>query len=213
MQVKLRTFVPSWAPAVTIDKRWFIGAGLLLKGKERHAAYGATACHCRGFSHTVTRWMPSRLQIEVTLSPLARAVRIASTSVSVSCVRERLAGFNTTPDSGSAVRGPSLPTPRFACSHAELSRSSRFHVFGPSPPASTRQKARSVRTGPSSSWRPARRRDHSVLPPPPAQHPRRSRPGCGPASIRHRRRTALSRQVLANRLEASPPVGPGTPVL
>lgn len=137
MQVKLRTFVPSWAPAVTIDKRWFIGAGLLLKGKERHAAYGATARHCRVFSHTVTRWMPSRLQIEVTLSPLARAVRIASTSVSVSCVRERLAGFNTTPDSGSAVRGPSLPTPRFACSHAELSRSSRFHVFGLSPPAST----------------------------------------------------------------------------
>lgn len=97
--------------------------------------------------HTVIRWIPNRPQIETTLSPLARAVRIASTSVSVSCVRERLAGFNTAPGSGSAARGPSLPTPRFACSHAELSRSSRFQVFGLNPPASTTGKPGSYDLG------------------------------------------------------------------
>lgn len=72
------------------------------------------------------------------VSPASRAARIASTSFSVSGVRDRLVGLNTTPKSGSPARGLSLPTPCFACSHMELSRSIRSHVFGLSPPASTK---------------------------------------------------------------------------
>lgn len=87
--------------------------------------------------HTVIRWTSNRRQIEMTLSPFVRAVRIASTSAPVSCVRDRLAGFSTTPDSGSTDRGSSIPMPSFACSHAALTRSNRFPVFGLSPPAST----------------------------------------------------------------------------
>lgn len=39
---------------------------------------------------------------------------------------------------------------------------------------------------------------------PPSLHPRRSRPGCGPASITHRRRTALSRQALGGQTRGVP---------
>lgn len=84
-------------------------------------------------SQTVIRWTSNWRQIEITLSPFCRAVRIASTSSAVSGVRDRLVGFNTTPDSSSAVAEASLARPRFSRSHAELSRSSRFHVFGLSP--------------------------------------------------------------------------------
>lgn len=72
-----------------------------------------------------------------TLSPLARAVRIASTSLSVSGVRDRLVGFETTLGSDSGTGGCSLAMPRFACCHAELSRSRRRWVFGLNPPSST----------------------------------------------------------------------------
>ena len=79
-------------------------------------------------------------QIETTLSPLVRAVRIASTSSGVSGVRDRRVGFETAPGSGSVTNGRALTMPGFACSHAELSRSNRAHVFRLSPPASTKHK-------------------------------------------------------------------------
>lgn len=111
------------------------------------------------YVHTVIRWMPKLRDMETTLSPFDRAVRIASTRLSVGRVPARLQGFATTSGSSSAAPcGPS-PTPSFACSHAEPSRSNRCQVFGLSPPAFTSQKARSVWTGPSSSRRRARRRD------------------------------------------------------
>lgn len=94
------------------------------------------------FSQLVARWTPNRLAIDGTLSPDARAVRMASTSFSESGVRDRLVGFATTPASGVDVGRSSLPQLRFACSHAELSRSNRFHVFGLSPPASTNERPR-----------------------------------------------------------------------
>ena len=113
-------------------------------------------------SHTVIRCTPNRREMDTTLSPLARAVRIASTWLSDMGVLARLLGFATTPGSGSEAASRSSPRPSFAWFHAELSRSNRCQVFGLSPPASTSQKARSVWTGPSSSWRPARRRDPPV---------------------------------------------------
>ena len=148
--------------------------------------------------HTVIRWTSNRRQIAITLSPFRRAVRIASTSFGVSGVRDRLAGFNTTPDSGSAARGSCLSMPGFAYSHAELSLSSRSHVFGLSPPASTIR-----RPGPYGSG--LRRRGGGL-----AVETRRSRPGCGPASIAHRRRTALSRQALGGQTRGVPTRGSRT---
>jgi len=35
------------------------------------------------YVHTVMRWMPNRREMDTTLSPLARAVRIASSSLAV----------------------------------------------------------------------------------------------------------------------------------
>ena len=93
-------------------------------------------------SHTVTRWIPNRLAIDMVLSPVVFAVRIASTSLSVRGVRDRLVGVATTLGPGSATGGSSLVPTRLASSHAELSLSSRFHVFGLSPPASTRENVR-----------------------------------------------------------------------
>ena len=96
---------------------------------------------CAGYrfvcSHTFTRWTPKRLAIDMVLSPVVFAVRIASTSLSAKGVRDHLAGVATTPGPGSATGGSSLAPTRLASSHAKLSRSSRFHVFGLSPPAST----------------------------------------------------------------------------
>ena len=88
--------------------------------------------------HTVARWIRNRLAIDRTLSPLARAVRIGSTSFVVSGVRERLVGFETTPGSGSDTAGCSLAMPRLACSHVEISCSSRRWVFGLGPASSTK---------------------------------------------------------------------------
>lgn len=66
---------------------------------------------CLVCSQTVTLCTSSRLAIDRTLSPFAFAVRIASTSHSVSGVRDRLVGFETTPGSGSGTGGGSLACP------------------------------------------------------------------------------------------------------
>ena len=87
--------------------------------------------------HTVIRWTPNRREIDTTLSPLARAVLIASTWLSVRGVLVRLLGVVTTSGSASTRHCGSSPTSSFACSHAEPSRSNLCQVFGLSPPAST----------------------------------------------------------------------------
>ena len=89
--------------------------------------------------HTVIRWTPNRREIDTTLSPLARAVLIASTWLSVSGVLVRLLGVVTTSGSASTRHCGSSPTSSFACSHAEPSRSNLCQVFGLSPPASTNE--------------------------------------------------------------------------
>ena len=86
---------------------------------------------------TVIRCTSNRRQIEPTLSPFARAVRIASTCLSVRGVLARLLGFATTPGSSSPVLSGSSPIRSFAWFQAELSRSNRCQVFGLSPAAST----------------------------------------------------------------------------
>src|SRR5699024_3248181 len=86
--------------------------------------------------HTVMRWTPNRREIDTTLSPLIRAVRIESTSLSVNGVLVRLLGVVTTPGSPSGASTASSPIPRFACFQAESRRSNLCQVFGLSPPAS-----------------------------------------------------------------------------
>lgn len=81
------------------------------------------------FPQTVTRYTSNRFAIERTFSPLAFAVRIASPSLPVSGVRDRLVAFDTIPGSGSTTTGCSLAIPCFACSCAELSRLRRRWVF------------------------------------------------------------------------------------
>lgn len=105
-----------------------------------YLSWSEVAYGCRVLFHTVPRWILKRFATALALWPPLRAIRIASTYSGDSGVRDRLSGFNTTPDSGPADRGSSLPMPGFACSHTELSRSSRFHVFGLSPPASTQDE-------------------------------------------------------------------------
>ena len=90
--------------------------------------------------HTVIRCTLNRRQIETTLSPFARAVRIASTWLSVRGVLARLLGFATTPGSSWAAPTGSSSRTSFARFHAELSRSNLCQVFGLSPPASTNSR-------------------------------------------------------------------------
>lgn len=92
---------------------------------------------CNSTVHTVIRWMSNRRQMETMLSPFARAVLIASTWLSVRGVLARRLGFATTLGSSSTASCGSSPTPSFARSHAEPSRSNLCQVFGLSPPAST----------------------------------------------------------------------------
>lgn len=54
-------------------------------------------------SQMVARCTPSRLAMDMTLSPFARAVRIASTCLSVSGVLARPLGFAMTPSSSSVA--------------------------------------------------------------------------------------------------------------
>ena len=75
--------------------------------------------------HTVVRYTLNRLAMYITLSPFTRAVRIASTSLSVSGFRARLVGLDTAPGASSGTVGGPLLTPHLARSHAELSRSKR----------------------------------------------------------------------------------------
>lgn len=73
--------------------------------------------------------MPNCLASAFTLTPLARAVRIASTSLSVRRVRGRLLGSAAAPISGSSdspTGAGSSQMPRF---HAETSRSTRGRLF------------------------------------------------------------------------------------
>ena len=66
------------------------------------------------YVHTVMRWMPNRREMDTTLSPLARAVRIASSSLAVRGVLARLLGVLTTPSSHSDGTNGVSPTPSFA---------------------------------------------------------------------------------------------------
>lgn len=79
------------------------GPPVLLSPRAGHDRSESHGCFVR--VHTVIRWTPNRREMDTTLSPFARAVRIASTWLSVSGVLARLLGFATT--SGSAAGAPS----------------------------------------------------------------------------------------------------------
>lgn len=157
--------------------------------------------------HTVIRCTSNRRQIETTLSPFARAVRIASTWLSVRGVLARLLGFATASVLASAASCDSSSIPSFACSHAVPSRSNLCQVFGLSPPASTVSKSTSGLSFPPGSKKPVRPVRHPRLlcggpawgprsphdrPPvgtPAGGHPQPAGPsGCAPAASRQNRR-------------------------
>lgn len=96
--------------------------------------------------------MPKRRAIPLTLTPCSRAVRIASTSLSVSRVRGRLLGSTGAPIRASSVSPPGSLSPRIPRFHAETSLSTRGLLFPQRSIASTTEAGESDELSPASSF-------------------------------------------------------------
>lgn len=104
----------------------------------RDGSHGAGADTSLVLAQTVPRCTPNRRARATTLTPCARAVRMASTSSSVSRVRGRLVGSADAPISGSSASSSGSASPRTPGFHAET-RSTRDRLFPQRSIASTSQ--------------------------------------------------------------------------